>query len=395
MTDNERYIRDRATVMSILKFTFMTALVFAGCYFATKIMVIMIPFLIGFLLAKTSHAMATPFTKLFAKNPYPKRLQKRLSLVAYVILLIFIGLVTVWGFFALFDQITRGAAALQALATQTDWSSWGSELFDKLSKENGGFIDPELRTFLETKTREFMIKSTSKFPDIIASAVTGILGALSQIPYWIFVVICVILSGYYFISDGPRVLKFYMRNIPNKSFRNKSVILINDLSTTLFRVIGGYTVLLIITAVEAYVAFYLAGVDYAVVLSIVTGVIDFMPVLGISATMIPVMVFCAFKGNFTAIIILIIAMTIMTVVRRWIEPPILGKSMKLHPLLMLIAMAAGVYIWGPIGFLLGPTVMIIIVQTIKAFSIDKKLMAYFSVILNKFMKPADDKVEAQ
>ena len=82
-------------------------------------------------------------------------------------------------------------------------------------------------------------------------------------------------------------------------------------------------------------------------------------------------------------------MTVITVVRRIIEPPILGKSLHLHPLMMLIAMAAGVYIWGAIGFLLGPTVFIIVYDIIKVFAIDKKIIAFLSRVLGNFMKPAD------
>ena len=158
----------------------------------------------------------------------------------------------------------------------------------------------------------------------------------------------------------------------------------------MFRVLGGYISLLIITFVEAFILFKIAGVDYAIILALVTGVIDFLPVLGISATMIPVMIYCAMHGNFTSVIILIIGMALMTVIRRIIEPIILGKSMRIHPLLMLIGMVAGVYIWGPIGFLVGPMVLIIIIQVINVFEIDKKFTSFMSRVLKKFMAQPED-----
>ena len=89
-------------------------------------------------------------------------------------------------------------------------------------------------------------------------------------------------------------------------------------------------------------------------------------------------------------VIIVIGMAIMTVVRRFIEPPILGKSMHLHPLITLVAMAAGVYIWGAIGFLLGPALAIIIIQTIKVFEIDKKVGEYLSGVFERFFAPKDD-----
>ena len=95
----------------------------------------------------------------------------------------------------------------------------------------------------------------------------------------------------------------------------------------------------------------------------------------------------------TGIIILVIAMAIMTVLRRILEPAILGKSLHLHPLMMLLGMALGVYIWGAIGFLLGPTMLIIILDVCKVFEIDKKVMNFLSRVLSNFMKKPEEPVE--
>ena len=211
---------------------------------------------------------------------------------------------------------------------------------------------------------------------------TGIIG---NIPYGIFVVISVFMSGFYFISDGPTVLKGYMKTVPNHTFRRTSIELINNLSVTLFRALGGYLLLLLITMLESWIAFRLANVEYALVLALVTAILDFLPVLGISATMWPVIIYCALHDNIQGAIIIIIAMAIMTVIRRFIEPAILGKSLHLHPLMMLISMALGVYVWGAIGFLLGPVVFIILLDVFKVFGLDKKLRNFLSRVLEKII----------
>ena len=54
-------------------------------------------------------------------------------------------------------------------------------------------------------------------------------------------------------------------------------------------------------------------------------------------------------------------------------------------------MAAGVYIWGAPGFLLGPVLAIIIIQALKVFEIDKKAGFYFSGILDRFMSDKNEK----
>lgn len=128
----------------------------------------------------------------------------------------------------------------------------------------------------------------------------------------------------------------------------------------------------------------IAGVPYAVILALITAVLDFMPVLGVSATMVPVMIYLGLQGNFTGVLILIIGMAIITVIRRFIEPPILGKSMHMHPLATLFAMIFGVAVWGAIGFLMGPVVLLVVQEAIKGFALDKKLRVFAGNILNKF-----------
>ena len=49
-------------------------------------------------------------------------------------------------------------------------------------------------------------------------------------------------------------------------------------------------------------------------------------------------------------------------------------------------MALGVYIWGAIGFLLGPVVFIIILDVFKVFGFDKRFKAFLSRILANIMK---------
>ena len=273
-------------------------------------------------------------------------------------------------------------------------ASMSKSILERFSVANGGFITEEMMASLQQDIDGIGQNIVAAIPTFIRTSLSKIWNLIGNLPYAIFFVISIMLSGLYFINDGPAVLKFFARNTPNRKFRNRVFGLINDLSMTVFRVLGGYMALLIITAAEAYLVFMAAGVyNYALILALITALIDFMPVLGISATMIPVIIWLFLNGKIMSVVIIIIGMAIMTVIRRFIEPPILGKSMHIHPLLTLIAMAAGVYIWGAIGFLLGPALAIIILQIIKVFEIDKKVGEYLSGVFERFFAPKEDEKE--
>lgn len=395
MNDIERYNRDRASVMSMIKFILIVGITVALCYCAKVVVVILVPFLIGFMLAKTANLIANPLSKLFDKNPQSikpgkkKSTRMKTALVCYVILNVILVIMVIVLCIGLLWQANTILNRLSSASMDFNpHNSIGNGILNRFSVANGGFLTEEMIAGLQKDVEGIGQNIVAAIPTFIRSSLSTIWKLIGNLPYAIFFVISIMLSGFYFINDGPAVLKFFARNTPNRKFRNRVFGLINDLSMTVFRVLGGYMALFVITAAEAYLVFMAAGVyNYALILALITALIDFMPVLGISATMIPVMIWLFLNGKIVPVVIIIIGMAVMTVVRRFIEPPILGKSMHIHPLLTLVAMAAGVYIWGAIGFLLGPALAIIILQIIKVFEIDKKVGEYLSGVFERFFAP--------
>ncbi len=391
VTDQERYIKDRATVMSITKYILIAAVSALLIFFALRVVSVLVPFLVGFLLARTSHAIATPINNFKGrKHPLSLKRKKSTEKIVYGFLVFFILIVAAYGIFSLIGQGTRALSTLQSYAA--NFSDQGKlwNALQSVSESQGGIIKDSFIETIMANINQIQVSLMEQIPDVLSKTVSSLWSIIGNIPYGIFVVISVFMSGFYFISDGPTVLKGYMKTVPNHTFRRSSIELINNLSVTLFRALGGYLLLLIITMAESWIAFSLADVDYALVLALVTAILDFLPVLGISATMWPVIIYCALHNNIRGAIIIIIAMAIMTVIRRFIEPAVLGKSLHLHPLMMLISMALGVYVWGAVGFLLGPVVFIILLDVFKTFGLDKKLQKFLSHVLTKFMNNDDD-----
>lgn len=394
LSDVERYERDRASVMSMLKFILIVAILIGAAYVGKIVVVILVPFLIGFLLSKTSVLMAKPISKLFDKDATKIKPGKRksthtkTSLVVYVILNIIVFILIVLTCIGLVYQANSLLVTVVDLSrTIKPGEMVNTQILERFSVDNGGFLTADMIESLSesiTNMGQTIIKNVPQFASTTLSKVWQLVGNL---PYGVFFVISILLSGFYFINDGPAVMKFFVKNTPNKKFRNRVFTLLNELSVTVFRVLGGYLVLFIITAFESLIVFWVAGLhEYAIVLSIITALIDFLPVLGVSATMIPMMIYQVANGNYISACILLGGLIVMSIIRRFVEPAVLGKSLKMHPLITLIAMAAGVYIWGAAGFLIGPVLAIIIIQVIKVFEIDKMAGTYFSGILDRFMK---------
>ena len=394
LSDVERYERDRASVMSMLKFILIVAILVGLAYVSKIVVVILVPFLIGFLLSKTSVLIAKPIANAFDKNSTKikpgkkKSTHTKTSITVYVILNIIVFILIVLALIGLIYQANSLLVTLGELTrTIKPAEMVNTQILDRLSSDNGGFLTPDMIESLKESVTNMGQTIVSKAPSFINDTFSTVGRLVGNLPYAVFFVISIVLSGFYFINDGPTVMKFFVKNTPNKKFRNRVFTLFNELSVTVFRVLGGYLVLFIITAIESLIVFWCAGLhEYAIVLSLITALIDFLPVLGVSATMVPMMIYQVANGQYISAAILLAGLIIMSIIRRFLEPAVLGKSLKMHPLITLIAMAAGVYIWGAAGFLLGPVLAIIIIQVIKVFEIDKMVGKYFSGILDRFMK---------
>ncbi len=399
LTDLERYQRDRTSVMAMLKFILTVVIVIAFCYAGKIVAVILVPFLIGFLLSKTSMLIAKPLSKLFDKDASKikpgrkKSTHTKVALVVYVILNIFVVIFIILVCIGLVYQANSMLVAIaDAAKTFKPAELINIQLLERYSVENGGFLTTDMIDSLKENVANMGQTVVKSIPQVVSSALSSVWKMVGNLPYAVFFVISIILSGFYFINDGPAVMKFFVKNTPSRKFRNRVMTLLNELALLVFRVLGGYFALFIITAAESFIVFFAAGLrEYAIVLAIVTALIDFLPVLGISVTMLPMFIYLIAQGDYVAAAIIAIGYIIMTIIRRFIEPPILGKSMHLHPLITLLSMAAGVYIWGAPGFLLGPVLAIIIIQALKVFEIDQKAGTYFSGVLDNLISDKDEK----
>ena len=429
MDNNARYLRDRATVMATVKYILFAAIIGVCLFFATKLVVIFVPFLIGFVLAKASRLIAdalllipnhfqkkkkqknasheyipapkTKKTNVIVRFFFPAMGEKkysqrtRVTILVYVLLLILLFAGTIWAVGALIMQMTNAIEYLKALsdkmaANNTSLSDLAYSSIENMLSYLGSFLDASTIESIRENCLSFVEGFGTKIFTYAESFAGSLLSLLGSIPLAIFYIIAVIMSGYYFITDGRSLMRFFANNIKSRRFRMRTLRLLDKLSFTLFRVLGGYMVLLIVTFVESWIVFKFADIKYAAIFAFITAFLDFLPVLGISATMIPMMVYVTAQGNFQALVILIIGMTLMTIIRRIIEPKILGKSLNMHPLATVLGMIIGVFIWGALGFLMGPVVLIIVLQSLKVFSLDKKLRRFIEGLLNRISEDDDE-----
>ncbi|MBR2570475.1 MAG: AI-2E family transporter, partial [Paenibacillus sp.] len=132
-----------------------------------------------------------------------------------------------------------------------------------------------------------------------------------------------------------------------------------DLQKALFGYLRAQFILISITAVVITIGLMMIGVDYAVTIGMLIGIVDLLPYLGVGAVMVPWIAYCFITGDASIGIGLSILYGIVLVARQVMEPKVLASSVGLDPLLTLVAMFVGLKLFGVFGLIIGPVSLVI------------------------------------
>ncbi|MBE6561495.1 MAG: AI-2E family transporter [Ruminococcaceae bacterium] len=118
-----------------------------------------------------------------------------------------------------------------------------------------------------------------------------------------------------------------------------------------------YALLLFLTFSELLAGFLLMDVENALPAALLTALVDILPVFGVGTVLVPWSILAFLSGNMFRGTGMLILFGVMTVVRQFAEPRIVGGSLGIHPLITLLAVFAGYRLCGIAGMLAAPILL--------------------------------------
>ena len=166
------------------------------------------------------------------------------------------------------------------------------------------------------------------------------------------VLVCIV-SSIYFIVDSERVGKFFLRFVPVES-RETVVQLSGQMHIMLSKYIRGQIFLIILMSCVAYFFLHFVfHVKYALLLAIVSGVLEIIPVLGpLLAISMAVIVGVAQHGTQVALPIFLCYWLARLIEDYLVIPRFIGHVVELHPLAIIMAVLCGEVTAGALGMLI-------------------------------------------
>jgi sporulation integral membrane protein YtvI len=410
VTDLERIERDKATILAIIKYVLIIAIVAVIIYCGFWLFGVLLPFVFGFVMSQVANHAASGIlgltwrirhrrearAKPAAAQPsgpkkrgtYPHGLvrshkEKRLAITIYfleVIAVIMLALVILQGGIV---QLRNLARYLPDLLKNADLGKRIVDYLKELSVNLGGLFQADFLTQIENAVAQFQDQVVQSLPGVAARLLSFAASFVGSLPMIVFVIIVVIMSGYYFTADNRFLYAFLRRNITSRSFLERSVSIVSTLSKSLFRVIGSYLFLFLLTFLMALGGLMIIRMPYPVIFALVLAIVDLLPIFGIGATLIPISIYMFITGSVFGGVGALVLLVVMILIRRVIEPPIMGNAIKLHPMATLVSMIIGVGVYGLGGIIIGPIIFVVAREVMSCYGFDKKIREMIGSVLNK------------
>jgi len=320
------------------------SIIAAGIYLGFEYLLpISVPFLIGILVA---WAVVWISRKLHCSNKYFRFL---LTLVIY-------------GIFGLLATLL----VAKAISGITDLVQWLPQVYEnKLLPvatmvydwftHTVHMLDPALINALEMVLDGAMSALKDMVTYLSGTAVNLVSGLATGIPNLILSLLAMIFSTVFVVADYERIAAFASGNIPDPAKKILTNIRIY-LTDTLFVVIRSYVMIMLLTFAELSVLFSVFGIQNAVLKAGIIALLDILPILGTGGVMIPWAVTSLVLGYTKLGLVLFLIYGIVTVIRNYVEPKIVGTQLGLHPIITLVSMFIGLRLfgfWGLFGLPVG------------------------------------------
>lgn len=244
------------------------------------------------------------------------------------------------------DPTTDGSGEqkTEAEADLTTLQGWAAEKLVALGEGAGLQLDAEeVEHTIVMKAQEWLTPMALSTPQYVGGLLVGL-----------FVMI---VSLYYFLVDGPGMVKTIMRLSPLEDKYEQQIV---DQFVDLTRAVVIATLLsALVQGVLAGIGFAFAGLGSVFLLTLLAMLFSMVPFIGAAAVWVPACLWMFFfKEQHTAAVMLAIyCMTVVSMADNIIKPIILHGRSNLHPLLALLSVLGGVQALGPIGIFVGPMVV--------------------------------------
>ncbi len=239
----------------------------------------------------------------------------------------------------------------------------GALVLDRQQLVSG--LPVEVQGFIETLTRDL----NSLASKLTVNAFQTFSQLISNLASFVFSLFLTFFATYYFLKDGHHFKKVLMDISPINDVQEG--ILFAKIAAAVNGVVKGQFLTALVQGCVATLGYIIFGVPNPFLWGMFTVIAALVPTVGTSLAVIPAVLVLLVTGQTgSAIGMAIWGAVAVGLVDNFVGPKLLGKTAKIHPLLVLISVLGGVLLFGFIGFLLGPILVAVFMAMIDMYRTD-------------------------
>jgi predicted PurR-regulated permease PerM len=240
----------------------------------------------------------------------------------------------------------------------------------------------------EVQTR--LNEQASYVAGAVTSAVAGSFVSFATFVPWPVVIP---ILGFFFLKDVNLFRLTVLRLFPAGEWRMRADSILSDANETLAAYARAQIISCLLIGVLCTIAFYTIGLKYALLLGILAGIFEFVPLLG-PLTIGVIAVSTAAFGDvpFRAWPTLVFLITLRLVHDYVTYPRIVRGGIHLHPVAIILSVLAGEQIAGIPGVFLAIPVVALITVAYKHFLEHQGSRTLFEGLVHEEKKPEEDAV---
>ena len=183
-----------------------------------------------------------------------------------------------------------------------------------------------------------------------------------------------ILTTAFFLSLEDNAAESFLTLVSPKKYEENITSLFQRAQNKVSGWFGARILACLFVGVASYVVFYIFGVQYAFILALISGILNFVPYIGPWITIILLVVFVAVSsGSWLLVLYVAIAVLVIQEIENKLLTPLLMKKMvDVPPVLVLISLLVGAKLFGFLGVIFAVPVFGIIYEFLKEFLVKRK-----------------------
>ena len=195
---------------------------------------------------------------------------------------------------------------------------------------------------------------------IVSAAFERMIGLIIYLPWLVLIPIL----SFFFLKDADAFRRSALAMLPRGRIRWRGDEFFQDVNSTLAAYIRAQLTACLLIGVISSLGFWLIGLPSPLVLGIMSGMLEFVPLVGPLTVAILAVLLALLHSGFGMAVVVLLFLGVMRIVQDYvIYPRIIGVGIHLHPLAVILAILAGAEIAGVAGIFLAIPVIAIITVT--------------------------------